>query len=576
MENGISKSGRSVLGFLLVGALFLVGFLNQGVTESKILTQPLSEHVPGEVLVKVHNSLLQVDHLSVLTSNVQNKFGTNSVLGVHQLKTNKKLFKLSLKKDQSISSVIKHLKTDPTIDKVEPNYIYHKLGSRDSVGMALKRVPAQAMPPQTVPNDPDFSKLWGIFNTGQADPDGQVGIAGNDVGVVPVWQEGHTGSKEVVVAVIDTGVSWDHPDLVDNLYTNPGEAGNLATNGKDDDGNGFIDDVHGWNFEANTNASDDDHSHGTHCAGIVPIKFLSSQGYGTLEGAVEGINYAASLGVHIMSNSWGGGGASDILEDSIKAARDKGILFVAAAGNESNDNDVTPMYPASYDVENIVSVAAIDNKGQLASFSNYGLTTVHVAAPGVKVLSTVKDKGYAVYSGTSMATPHVSGVAALLLSIHPEWDFKELKNRIMNTSEPIQSLRRKIVSRGRVNTYNALTGTIPSNPDPDETKWVDVAQTLESVHPYDDNQVYEFKVHVPNAEYVRISFEKIATEARYDKVTVETPSGRVVEELSGTLENYMSDYIMGDTAIVKLTSDYSISNWGFKIGKVQMIPKSSD
>ncbi|NDD93079.1 hypothetical protein EBZ37_13485 [bacterium] len=259
----------------------------------------------------------------------------------------------------------------------------------------------------------------------------------------------------------------------------------MATNGVDDDGNGFIDDVHGWNFAAKSSNSSDDQGHGSHCAGTIggsgnnsigvagvnwqvtmmPVKFLDAQGGGTLQGAVEAINYARTMGAKIMSNSWGGGGASQALKEAIEKARDAGILFVAAAGNDGTDNDSRPVYPAAYPVENVLAVSAVDNQGGLADFSNFGKKTVHVAAPGVNVMSSTKGSSYRSLSGTSMACPHVSGVGALLLSINPSMSYSELKERIMKTSQPLASVRRKVVSRGMVSAYNAINNIREANPD---------------------------------------------------------------------------------------------------------------
>jgi subtilisin family serine protease len=200
-----------------------------------------------------------------------------------------------------------------------------------------------------------------LVNTGQKDSDaagGKEGTPGSDIHVAPLWQRGVTGSRDIVVAVIDTGMDRTHPDLMPNLYVNPGEAGALANNGVDDDGNGFVDDVSGWNFYAKNNNSNDDNRHGSHCSGtigaagnngvgvvgvnwnvsLLPVKFLSGSGSGSTEGAVNAVNYATRMKVNVMSNSWGGGAPSQALKEAIEKANQAGILFVAAAGNDGSNN----------------------------------------------------------------------------------------------------------------------------------------------------------------------------------------------------------------------------------------------
>jgi subtilisin family serine protease len=455
----------------------------------------------------------------------------------------------------------------------EPNYRYYAFDDGN---------------PEQLPNDTDFSKLWGMNNTGQADSLGQIGIPGVDIGVLPIWQQGVTGSRDIKVAVIDTGVDWTHPDLVENLYTNPGE---IAGNGIDDDANGFIDDIHGWNFGSKSPASQDDNDHGSHCAGtiggvgnngigvagvnwrvsILPVKFIGSDGSGSLDAALEAINYATMMKVNVMSNSWGGGGFSEAMKEAIEKARDANILFVAAAGNDSSDNNAAPMYPASYDVANIISVAAIDNKDRLASFSNWGRTKVHVAAPGVKIFSTTKDGGYNSFSGTSMATPHVSGVAALLLSAFPDMTYAELKDRIVKTAVKVPGLRNKVASNGRVSVFNAFNNIIPPSEDPAESAWQTVDYVVESQHPYENKLDQSTTIEYPGAKYIRVIVERLETEPKYDTLFINNPAGDVIDSVSGSAEQFVSDYVKGDKLVLRFVSDHSVVKWGFRIAKIQVI-----
>jgi alpha-tubulin suppressor-like RCC1 family protein/subtilisin family serine protease len=324
-----------------------------------------------------------------------------------------------------------------------------------------------------LPTDASFTdgSLWGLRNTGQSG-----GLAGADIDAVRAWDT-TTGSTEVLVAVIDTGVRYTHQDLAAQMWRNPGE---IAANGVDDDLDGYVDNVYGINGITNSGNPMDDNGHGTHCSGtigaqangggplvgvawsvrIMACKFLSASGGGTTSDAIKCINFAVINGAHILSNSWGGGGFSQALADSITAANVSGVLFVAAAGNSSSNNDTFPSYPASYTQENIISVAALDRQDQLASFSNYGATTVDIGAPGVSIYSSVSysDTSYASFSGTSMATPHVAGVAALVLANAPDISVSELRQRIFAGAVPISSLTGKCATGGRLNAHNSLTG----------------------------------------------------------------------------------------------------------------------
>lgn len=302
------------------------------------------------------------------------------------------------------------------------------------------------------------SKQWALDND-----------KGTHIDALKAW-EISKGSKEVVVGIIDTGVDYTHPALKNNMWLNKLE---IADNGIDDDDNGYIDDVKGWDFANEDNDPIDDHNHGTHCAGVIaanssevvgiapkvtimPLKFLTKYGGGSLAGAINAIEYGTRMGANILSNSWGGGGYTAALEEAIQAAERKGVLFVAAAGNEYNNNDNRPTYPATYEVANIVAVAASTIDGGKAYFSNYGKETVHLFAPGYDIYSTVKDGGYQSMSGTSMATPYVSGVAALIMSKYPGISYEEVKERMMNGVKTFDAFEELVISGGLLNAYQSL------------------------------------------------------------------------------------------------------------------------
>jgi subtilisin family serine protease len=320
---------------------------------------------------------------------------------------------------------------------------------------------------QTVPNDPYFGSLWGLHN---------VGRPGSDISAPQAWDFA-TGDTQVVVAVIDTGIDYTHPDLADNIWSNTAE----SANGLDNDGNGYTNDVRGWNFAGDNNNPMDVFGHGTHVAGtigasgnngtgvvginwrckIMALKFLDDSGSGTDSDAADALHYVADLkrrgvNIRLTSNSWGGGDYTTTLRDAIRENASLGILFMAAAGNSGINNDITPFYPASFTESNVIAVAATTSSDGLASFSQYGATSVDLGAPGVDILSTVPGAAYASNNGTSMATPHVSGVATLLWNAWPEARLEDIRDAILRGTDLITALTEKTVTGGRLNAYKAL------------------------------------------------------------------------------------------------------------------------
>lgn len=286
------------------------------------------------------------------------------------------------------------------------------------------------------------------------------------------------GSSNVIVAVLDSGTDLTHTDLSDNIWRNPAE----LSNGLDDDGDGYVDDIHGWNFVSNNNnpTADDSHYHGTHVSGtvgavgnnavgisghaqevkIMPLKFLDSSGSGSVSDAVRGIDYAIAHGAKIISNSWGSYYRSQSLSDAISRAERAGVLFVAAAGNSSASNDKSPFYPANYPQSNVISVASSTSADRLSSFSNYGMFHVHLAAPGSLIYSTANGNGYQTLSGTSMATPLISGVLATMIAARPDLSFTQIKGALLSTVDVIPTMTDRLIWNGRVNAERALTTVV--------------------------------------------------------------------------------------------------------------------
>ena len=326
----------------------------------------------------------------------------------------------------------------------------------------------------TRPNDPQFDEQWALNNLGQ---DG--GKERADLDALEAWLT-TKGSENVVVAVLDTGVDFTHVDLVNNMWIRPENVPAYT-----DDELGTFNDLNGYNGTDNIADPMDDNGHGTHCAGIIgaegdngegiaginwhvkimPLKFLGRGGFGSVDDAIEAINYAIDrkehgVNIRIISASWGSTMKSKALEDTIRAAGDEGILFVAAAGNDGSNNDKRAHYPSNYDLPNVISVAALDRNDQLAGFSNYGVKSVHIAAPGKDILSTWLNGNYREASGTSMATPYVSGVAALIIAKEPKISMEKLRDRLLNTADKLDSLDGKVATGGRVCAANALAGRV--------------------------------------------------------------------------------------------------------------------
>lgn len=574
MGNGFLKSVRVVLGVATFGAFVFSAATEARFQQSKVSNQ--IQYKAGEILVKLKNENSLVNTNQLISKSVINSFSEKfDITPIRQ--SDESLILIHAENGASTEQLLEEANRNQNIEYSEPNYIYR-----------ISNIVDGAFDVNT-PSDPKFNLDWGLFNNGQVDSDGHAGKVGSDIGATKAWTL-QTGSKDIKVAVIDTGVDYNHEELKDNILINTKE---VANNGIDDDGNGFIDDVRGWNFNAKSNNPMDDNEHGTHVSGtigakanngvgtagvnwnvsILPVKFLDADGSGTLADAVEAIKYATKMGVHVMNNSWGGGGYSKTLFNTIKEARDKGILFVAAAGNEYNDNDKNKSYPASYDLENVISVAATDNRDHLATFSNFGVKSVHLAAPGVNVFSTVpmSKGGYDTFSGTSMACPHVVGAAALVWAANPTFDYKQIKARLLNTVDRISGLSNKVSTGGRLNVYNALINKT-SKKIKMPKKWKSESIVLESEHPYQNNVKSVVKQWSrKNAKFVRLHFNYVQTEAGFDKVVIKDGNGEIIDEISGEQKNFSSNYAEGENIVVEFLSDASGVGSGFVIDKIEYL-----
>ena len=454
---------------------------------------PKNAYAPGEVLVGFKKGTGQGARdaaLSKAKGRVLRQLATETDLdlgepGVHRIATS-----------LSVEDAIETLKKDPNVAFAEPNWF---------------------LTHSDVSNDTYYANgsLWGMYGGDQPSAIGPAGTTnGYGCEAEDAWNAGQTGSSDVCVGIIDEGFQYTHADLAANAWTNPFD----PVDGVDNDGNGYIDDIHGWDFwngDNSTYDAADGDDHGTHVAGtigaeggngsgvagvnwhvtLISAKFLGPQG-GYLSDAVAALDYLRDLkvrhGMRIVatSNSWGGGGYSSALHTAILKAAKEGILFVAAAGNSGANNDSTASYPSNYSTlsasvtepaasyEAVIAVAAIDSSGNKASWSSYGASTVDLGAPGVSVLSTVPG-GYAYYSGTSMATPHVSGAVALYASAFPAATASDIRTAILGAAKPTASLSGKTVTGGRLSLASLFSAVEPPSTPPVDVH--DVAVTSASV-----------------------------------------------------------------------------------------------
>ncbi|VAW77713.1 Alkaline phosphatase [hydrothermal vent metagenome] len=453
---------------LLLASLLLLSFMLAAIPAPvhAMQGQPAATRAfaAGEVIVRFNEGVSAATQAGVLNAAGCQETGSLGAVS--------NLMLANVASGQSVAQTVAALNANANVAYAEPNFI---------------------VTAQVIPNDPLFPDLWGLDNTGQT-----AGTPDADIDGPEAWDI-QTGTR-VVVAVIDTGLDYNHEDIVGNVWVNTGE---IAGNGIDDDNNGFIDDDKGWDFANNDNDPFDDNGHGTHVSGtvaavgnnaigvtgvnwsaqIMPLKFLDANGAGTAADAISAIQYATMMGAPISNNSWGGGAFSQALFDAIQAAGNAGQLFVAAAGNDAVNTDVTPSYPASYNLNNIISVAATDDNDLLATFSNFGVVSVDLGAPGVDILSTTPPAAagggggmggmggmgappppttgastYSTFSGTSMASPHVAGTAALVLASNPGASVAEVKDAVLSGTDPIAALAGITVTGGRLNAFGSVAG----------------------------------------------------------------------------------------------------------------------
>jgi len=469
----------TTLFLLVLGFLLVLLFSN--------LTQPAAaadkrDYAPSELLVKFKAKVP-----TYVMSEIHRGVGARVL---KSFRADPRLHQVRIPKGWDLENALAYYRSRADVQYAQPNWVYHVA--------------------TTVASDPNFSLQWAWQNTGQTG-----GSLGADVRATAAWDKAR-GRFTVVVASIDTGVDYLHPDLRMNIWTNPGEAGANCSDGIDNDANGYPDDCRGWNVVAYSNDPRDDNGHGSHTAGtigalannligvaganwdvqIMPVKVFDNTGSGFTSWAIEGIDYAVANGAKILNNSWVAGGDDPALLDAIRRAEAAGALFIASAGNAGADNDATPTtYPCAYGSPlfaltpptNIICVAATDDDDLLWPLSNYGASTVQLGAPGVGILSTEAFGTYGGRTGTSQATAHVSGAAALLKGCKPGLSSSTIKQILLDTARPVADLTGKTSTGGVVDYESAINDVRAAGAGDCDPAPVNALPTANPGGPYNSN-----------------------------------------------------------------------------------------
>lgn len=534
-------------------------------TDGPVVEQQAFVH--GEIIVRYHKDVAEDAEEGVLSRHKLSRIRRHPALRVDHL---------AIDDTTDVMDKITQLQQDPDVLYAEPNYLYYACD---------------------LPNDWSY-RSWGVHN------DGSYGIADADIDAREAWSV-TTGSRDVVVAVIDTGMDWEHPDLNANLWVNEAEQSGSA--GVDDDHNGYVDDMIGWDFVNDDNNPTDTEGHGTHVSGIIGavgdngtgivgvnwtvsmmgIRYLGPYGGSTAE-AVDAIEYAVDNGADVINASWGSTGYSYAIRDAISYANDHDVLFVAASGNDGKNSNNQGFYPASYDLPNIVSVASTTYNDRLAGSSNYGSASVDLGAPGEPIYSTYPGGSYAWLSGTSMASPAVAGAAALALSVNPSVGAREMKELLMSTADPISALQGRVVSGARLNVNSlvqAVGGVVQEDPeedpeeepveepeeDPEEDpgtgtdSWTYVPWAVSTDHPYTNDFSSYAVIGKAGATELILHFARLETEQGYDYVYLADDEGNVYQSYTGANGQFSTDPVAASTLNLWLITDYSVTGYGFEL-----------
>ncbi len=444
---------------VVAGLAVSISFLTAGLVSPVTAKSNLAAHAPGQIIVRFRPGVSERAQSEFISRHKAQMIDSLDFVDAKVIK---------VPEGRTMDSWLNVMKGSQIIRSADLNYKLRLTARPDATIKAAEP-----------PNDGYFGKLWGLHNKGQAG-----GVKGTDINMLKAWGA-YKPKRSIVVAVIDSGVDYTHTDLVHQMWINRGEDrdhDNQVTrrdfNGIDDDNNGYVDDIRGWDFANNDKDPMDDNDHGTHVAGVIaarsnngygvsgivgngrvkimPLKFLDKDGNGYTTDAIKALEYATRKGAIISNNSWGGGPYNTALYEAINNYRARGGLFVAAAGNDGWNNDMLPSYPASYKANNVIAVAALGPDNLVDYYSNYGRNSVHIAAPGSNILSTIPKNRFSAMWGTSMAAPHVAGVAAMVWTQYPHLKVHELRALIINSARRSKTHRPYTASSGVLDAYNAL------------------------------------------------------------------------------------------------------------------------
>jgi len=448
-------------------------------------------------------------------------------------------------------------------------------------------------------NDPLFAMQWFLENSGQISRTGTIGVVGADIRLSENWTT-HTLKAHTVLALIDTGVDFTHPDLnISKIYRNPGESGldaqgrDRANNGIDDDGNGLVDDWQGWNFADNTREIHDSIGHGTHLAGLLigqsnnaigiaapwdqflllPIQIFSGAHPAVSASVIsQALRYAVDQGARVISASFGTPSESSEILAALKYARSRDVLVVSAVGNFRTNVDTQPNYPAGYRLENQISVGSSDRRDLASTFSSFG-RSVDISAPGEDIVSTSPQGAYAERSGTSQACPLVAATAAQIRAQYPQLSAQEVKARILAGADSLSGLIGFNSAGLRLNVSHALAGTqgarLPEAPQKGDVQWQRTEAQFETEHPYRANQKVSIRITAPSgSSRMRIHFKRFITQST-DVLALQDPQGSWKAQWSGELGEFWSPIFEGQTANLTFSTDAFVSDWGWQIDLIE-------
>jgi subtilisin family serine protease len=450
-----------------------------------------------------------------------------------------------------------------------------------------------------LPNDPFFPKQYGWYNEGQPDDKGRHGFPGCDIKLFDALKA-YKPQKEIILAIVDSGLDLTHEDIDPAvLWTNPGETGpdangnDKATNGIDDDQNGYIDDVHGWNFQRNTPNIQEDQYHGTHVGGqlcarvnngvgiagaypglkIMLVKVFGLGGYLSSEQFATAIRYAVDNGAMVLSNSYGTPSYTQAMNDAVAYTKSKGALFVCAAGNSRKNMDLEEDrdYPSCYGHDNQLVVGATNNQ-DFATFCNYG-SMVDIAAPGENMFSLMPKNQYRSLSGTSQACPVVAGAACLVWAMNPQFSYREVKQRLIDSADQVLGLSLWVRDGLRLNLFNALTGKRGQRfPTENFDLWKTEPVSIQTPHPYPNNATLTFDISRPQAAKMRLHFSRFGVEHYGDKMLITTTDDRPLAFVNGQRGSFWTDVYATQTVRLVLFTNETSTDYGFHVDQIQWLP----